>query len=200
VVTVEGVVETAVEVSTGTNVVLGTTPGFPKVRLLFPKGKWAGVKPAAGDTVSAKGMVQKGATAATFVDVTDCELVKHTPATPDEGIAVTAEDVTAEFDKDAKAAEAKYKDKTLKVTGTVLRATDAGGTAGAVVFLKGATPTDKKRTALQVSAVFSKDQKDEVLKLKAGDTLTFTGKVLRFKVEIANNDWTLQLVQPKLVK
>ena len=198
VVTVEGVVESAVETRNSVNVVLGTTPGFPKVRLMFPKGKWTGDKPAAGDAVTAKGTVTKAVTATTFVDVSDCQLVKHTLAVPDEGIPVTAEDVTAEFEKDPKAAEAKYKDKTLRVTGEVLRVGLSGKSA--VVFVKGATPTDKKKTALLVSAVFTGDAQEEAKKLKAGDTVTFTGKVLSFKVAIANNDWTLQLVQPKLVK
>lgn len=200
-VTVEGVVETAVKVPTGTNVVLGTTPGFSKVRLLFPKGKWTADKPAAaGDTVAAKGTVTKAVTARTFVDVNDCELVKHTPGKPDEGIAVTAVDVTAEYDKDAKVADAKYRGKTLKVTGEVLRADDAGGTAGAVVFLKGATPTDKKKDSVRVSAVVTGDGKADALKLKAGDKVTFTGRVGTFRVELTTNDWTLVLGQAKLVK
>jgi len=198
-VTVEGVVESAVEVSRGTNVLLDTSPGFPRVRLLFPKGRWTGEKPTAGAIVSAKGTVTKAVTA-TFVDVSDCTLVTHTPAKPDEGIAVTAEEITTAFDKDAKAAEAEYRDKTLRVTGKVLRVSDAGGTAGAVVFLKGATPTDKKKNSLRVSAVFTGAAKDETLKLKSGDTVTITGRMHSFNVEIVNNDWTLLLDRPKLVK
>lgn len=99
----------------------------------------------------------------------------ETPPKPDtppaEVISVKAEDLAAEFDKDATAATKKYQDKTVTVTGSVEQVTPTGS----VVTLKGLAAAGTKK-AIVVTVQINPELREESKKLKAGDAVKLTGK------------------------
>jgi hypothetical protein len=111
----------------------------------------------------------KGESSGMFVDLLKCEILS---IGPDPAISITADQLTQDFAKDQKAAEAKYKDKWLLVEGTVLELAE-GNYDSLEVALEGIGKKDGK--PLRVSATFSPNTKKDAASLKKGDKVKIKG-------------------------
>ncbi len=94
--------------------------------------------------------------------------LKPAPDKPDEAVAVALADLVDEYIKNPKAAEAKYKDKLVKVTGEVKQ---VSGRTVTFVDKAGGGYT------YQTSATIAIESRGGLAGLKAGDTVTITGKL-----------------------
>ena len=93
-------------------------------------------------------------------------------STPEEtAIEVTAVDLIAAYDENEVSADNEYKDKTLKITGTV---SDIGVDVAnrSYIMLK---DENDPYAILGVQCYFEDDQKDAIAQLKKGDAVTVTG-------------------------
>lgn len=93
-------------------------------------------------------------------------------STPKEtAIEVTAVDLIAAYDENEVSADNEYKDKTLKITGTV---SDIGVDVAnrSYIMLK---DENDPYAILGVQCYFEDDQKDAIAQLKKGDAVTVTG-------------------------
>ena len=93
-------------------------------------------------------------------------------STPEEtAIEVTAVDLIAAYDENEVSADNEYKDKTLKITGTV---SDIGVDVAnrSYIMLK---DENDPHAILGVQCYFEDDQKDAIAQLKKGDAVTVTG-------------------------
>lgn len=93
-------------------------------------------------------------------------------STPEEtAIEVTAVDLIAAYDENEVSADNEYKDKTLKITGTV---SDIGVDVAnrSYIMLK---DENDPYAILGVQCYFGDDQKDAIAQLKKGDAVTVTG-------------------------
>jgi hypothetical protein len=104
-----------------------------------------------------------------FVDLVPCEVVA---IGPDPAIAVTAEQLTQDYAKDVKAADAKYKDKWLLIEAVVFELKETKSGANSVV-LEGAGQKEGK--PLRISAAYSADRKTDFAALKKGDKVKIKG-------------------------
>lgn len=122
------------------------------------------------------------------------DLLKPDPAKPNppklppvKPLEVAADDLLDEYIRDAKAAEAKYKDRVVKVTGEVKQAT-----ALAVTFADRAGGG----FTYQVSATIGSEARG----VKAGDTVTVTGKLSSLLTSPARKTKQLRLTDSKLAR
>jgi hypothetical protein len=121
-----------------------------------------------GQKVKLKGKVERDLGG--FIDLVPCEIVS---VGPDPAIAVTADQLTEAYAKDAKDADAKYKDKWLLIEGVVSEL--KAGTSGAdSVILEGAGKKDGK--PIRISAAYPADRKNDFTALKKGDKIKVKGE------------------------
>ena len=112
-------------------------------------------------------------------------------AKEDNAIEVTAADLVGEYAKDLKAADAKYRGKTLKVTGEVKQVT-----ATQLVFVGKADGGYDYQVQVQPAA----DQRAGLSDLKAGDKVTITGRAFTLTTRTATKTKSLILADARLVK
>jgi hypothetical protein len=109
-----------------------------------------------------------GDSGSSFVDLHDCEAVE---VGPDPSVVVSAVQLTKDYDEDGDAAEAKYRDKPLRVEGVVLeRRRDDGRPR---VVLEGFDETAPN--PLRVAALYPAERQEEFASLKKGDKVRVKG-------------------------
>ena len=121
-----------------------------------------------GQKVKLKGKVERDLGG--FIDLVPCEILS---IGPDPAVAVTADQLTEAYAKDAKDADAKYKDKWLLVEGVVSEL-QAGKSGADSVILEGTGKKDGK--PLRISAAYPADRKNDFAALKKGDKVKVKGE------------------------
>jgi hypothetical protein len=122
-----------------------------------------------GQKVKLKGKVDRE-TAGSFIDLVPCEIVS---VGPDPAIPVTADRLTADYARDEKAADARYRDRWLVVEGVVSELKEAKSGADSVI-LEGAGMKDGK--PLRIVAAYPADRKPDFAALKKGDRVKIKGE------------------------
>lgn len=89
----------------------------------------------------------------------------------EEVLEVKAVDLITAYDENAVAADKEYKDKTLKITGTI---SSIGVDIAEQAYLV-LTDENDPYAILGVQCYFEKEQEDTLTNLKEGDTVTLTG-------------------------
>jgi hypothetical protein len=174
---VEGPMESVLVLPSGdVNIRLAGFQADPKK---FDGHSVRGVPPAAdgeklkgltrGQKVTLRGKVYRE-TAGSYIDLVPCAIVS---IGPDPAIAVTADRLTEDYARDAKAADARYKDKWLLVEGVVAELKDAKSGADSVIF-EGAAEKDGKK--LHIKAAYPADRKPDFAALKKGDKVKIKGE------------------------
>ena len=90
----------------------------------------------------------------------------------EEVLEVKAVDLITAYDENAVAADKEYKDKTLKITGTI---SSIGVDIAEQAYLV-LTDENDPYAILGVQCYFGKEQEDTLTNLKEGDTVTLTGR------------------------
>ena len=191
----------------GGNVELVAAPGKRAVRVSFDAPNWKSATFKAGDLLGAKGTVTNGAE---FVEVVQSEVIliqagKGPPQPPkvdppkvdppkppaDDAMAVKADDFVAEYIKDAAAADAKYKDKLVRLTGEVKSTTPLS-----VLF---ADKADGGFT-YHVTVLIPQDGRAAIADLKVGEKATVVAKVGTMSTRITTKTKSIRLIDGKIEK
>ena len=107
------------------------------------------------------------------VEMLDCEVVNVRRIAP----SVTAVEITREYNRDAVAADAKYKGKAIRITGNVLETKPQGPGDG--ITLKGVTD-NKKKTSAKVSVPCNTSWKTRFEAKRASEQAVVYGEVIGF--------------------
>jgi hypothetical protein len=131
-----------------------------------------------GQDIQFKGKCD-GEQAGGVVELLSCELVV---VGPDPSLPVTAAQLTRDYGRDEKAADAKYKDRYVLVEGTVVGLREQDGVPA--VLLEG--HDEKSPAPLRVAATYSAGRKDEFAALKKGNKVKVKGECAgRFLGEVS---------------
>lgn len=127
------------------------------------------------------------------VTLTDAALLKQAPSA-EVPVQVTADDLTAEFDKDTDAATKKYTGKLLQVTGKASSTASAGNR----VSVRGLQDASKKKGYF-VECFFEGDARDAAKGVKLQEQVTFVGLFGGIK-KGAGETYTVTLTVGRVVK
>lgn len=181
------------------------------VQARIPDGKWRTGFFQGEDTVELTGLI--GGLAGNpgtgqYVELLNCDVLKRTdkagkdvplppvtPPPPAKPVAVNSETLVADFAQNADAANKKYADKLLTVTGTV----DKVSPTGSSVTLKGLA-ADGNRKAYVISVGVGASSRDEAKKLKEGDPVKLTGKFAQFRAASGTTPNTVALTNAVVEK
>jgi hypothetical protein len=103
-----------------------------------------------------------------FVEFLGCQLVV---VGPDPSLPVTAAQLTGEYVRNEKAADAKYKDKYLVIEGTVVELQEKDGLLA--ILLEG--HDEKSPAPIRVAAGYSEHRRDQFAALKKGSKVNIKG-------------------------
>lgn len=173
------------------------------VRARIPDGKWRTGFFQLEDTLEFTGTIGglAGNPNFQYVELINCDVLKRTdktgkdvplpPVTPPQPVkplAVNSETLVADFAQNADAANKKYADKTLTVTGTVEKVSPTG----VRVTLKGLA-ADGNRKAYVIDVGMGLAARDDAKKLKEGDPVKLTGKFTQFRAASGTTPNTVAL-------
>jgi hypothetical protein len=114
---------------------------------------------------------------------------KDTKTGDDQSIEISATDLTMAYLTNVSAADAKYKDKTVKVSG------DVKSNGNGTLVLAGAVEPKTNRPS-QVTVQFPPNQMASVSGIKPKDHVTIVGKVAQFNPQVRD----VSITNPKLEK
>lgn len=193
------------------HLVFDTGSGAIGVQARIPDGKWRTQFYQGEDTIELTGII--GGLAGNpgsgqYVELLNGDVLKRTdkagrdvplppvtPPPPAKPVAVNSETLVADFAQNADAANKKYADKLLTVTGTVEKVSPTGSS----VTLKGLAAADNKK-AYVITVGMGFAGRDEAKKLKEGDPVKLTGKFTLFRAASGTTPNTVALTNGAVEK